>query len=222
MKKRVLISVLLVVIVSILGSVHLSAQAAQNGEGDEGGIPQVLGETLDHLREAGWTGADLNQIQERAEEQNWDEIETADPEVVAMALQLAHQNRRQLEGAEKADLAFQLAKMTQTMGQLGFDRREIARASFEGTREAVRSIEEFRKNKGPDTMKDKDSEQLREQVREQIKNRINTAMENRVRTQEKASSRNKPGPHTSENSVDADDNAPDLPPGRPDKPDHAR
>ena len=166
MQKRKLIGFSLIVYLLIVGIMVVTAQETENE------IPQFLRETQRYLREAGWSETDLQRLQERLEEHNWDEIDSADPEVVAMALQLANRNRQQLEASENADLAFQLARMSQSMLQLGFDRREIARASFEGTREAVRSIKQVRKNAEETPTENKD--ELQEQIREQIKNLINT------------------------------------------------
>jgi len=93
-----------------------------------------------------------------------------------MALQLANQEREQLEAAENADLALELAMMARSMDRSGFDQREIARASFEGTREVIRNMERIREEVGTGDMT-----QMQSMMREQIRERLDKAMENRSR-----------------------------------------
>ncbi|MCF7948371.1 MAG: hypothetical protein K9M94_07270, partial [Spirochaetia bacterium] len=107
--------------------------------------------------------------------------EGAEPEVVAMALQLANPNREKLEAAENADLALEVAVMARTMERLGFEKREIARASFEGTREVVRNMEQIREEVGTGDMT-----RMQSRMREQIRDRLYNAMENRIRASGKA------------------------------------
>ncbi|MDZ7794514.1 MAG: hypothetical protein U5P10_12730 [Spirochaetia bacterium] len=121
-------------------------------EAEDEGLPQVVREMLEQLEQEGWTEEQIAEFAEAAGERDWEEAEGAEPEVVAMALQLANQDREQLEGAENADLALELAVMAGSMERSGFEQREIARASFEGTRDVVQNMERIRDQVGAGDM----------------------------------------------------------------------
>src|SRR6056297_1697010 len=95
-------------------------------EAEEEGLPQFVREMLEQLEQEGWTEEQIAEFRNAARTRNWEEADGAEPEVLAMALQLANQEREQLEGAENADLALELAMMARTMERSGFEEREIA------------------------------------------------------------------------------------------------
>jgi len=149
--------------------------------------PQFLQETLQYMQQYGWSEAQLEQFRRAAMEQNWDDIEAAEPEIVALALRLANQNRAQLQAAENADLALELAYMARTMQRLGFQGRALAEAAFEGTRQIVRNMEQVRSQIRVHA-DDGTGEALRvrERIRERIREHLDETMEKQVQAQERA------------------------------------
>jgi len=154
---------------------------AQDQEAEDEGLPQVVREMLQQLEQEGWTEEQIAEFRDAARNRDWEETEGAEPEVLAMALQLANQDREQLEAAENADLALELAVMARTMERSGFDQREIARASFEGTREVKRNLKRIREEVGTGDMT-----QMQSMMRDQIRDRLDKAMENRSRASDRA------------------------------------
>jgi len=171
--KRIMV---IAVVIGLLFGGFAMAQEAENE-----GLPQVVREMLQQLEQEGWTEEQISDFRNAARDRNWKEAEGAEPEVLAMALQLANQDREQLEAAENADLALELAMMARTMERSGFDQREIARASFEGTREVKRNIERIREETGTGDMT-----QMQSMMREQIRTQLDKAMENRSRASGRA------------------------------------
>jgi len=157
------------------------AMAQTQEPGTDEGVPQFVREMLQQLEQQGWTQGELVQLRNAARNRNWQEAEGAEPELVAMALQLANQDREQLAGSENADLALELAVMASTMERSGFDEREIARASFEGTRNVVQNMERIREEVGTGDMT-----QVQTMMREQIRDRLDNAMKNRSRASGRA------------------------------------
>ena len=174
------------VTIFVLLFVFSGLAAAQETEQD---TPGFVREVLRELEERGWTEERLEELRTAAEERTWEEAEGSEPEVVAMALELANQDREKLEGAENADLALELARMAGTMERSGFEDREIARATFDGTRDVVQNMNrirtEARVNAADDAV---DVERIRERVRSEIRERLREAMKIRERAVGKASS----------------------------------
>lgn len=171
--------ILIAVAIGLFFGGFAMAQAQESG-GDEN-FPLFVREMLQQLEREGWTEEKIAEFRFAARNRDWEEAEGAEPEVVAMALQLANQDREQLEGAENADLALELALMARTMERSGFDEREIARASFEGTREVVQHMERIREEAGTGDMT-----QMQSMMREQMRDRLDKAMENRSRASGRA------------------------------------
>src|SRR6056297_1555797 len=171
--KRIMV---IAVVIGLLFGGFAMAQEAENE-----GLPQVVREMLQQLEQEGWTEEQISDFRNAARDRNWEETEGAEPEVLAMALQLANQDREQLEAAENADLALELAVMARTMERSGFDQREIARASFEGTREVKRNLKRIREEVGTGDMT-----QMQSMMRDQIRDRLDKAMENRSRASDRA------------------------------------
>lgn len=143
-------------------------------------MPQVVRETLELLRQEGWSEEQLEDFEAAAEERDWEDAEGAEPEVVAMALQLANQERAELDGAENAELALELAAMARNMERSGFGKNEISRAAFEGTRNAVRDMQRIRAEAGEGD-EEAAGEEIQERVRQEIHKRMNDAMDTQAR-----------------------------------------
>ncbi|MFO7849727.1 MAG: hypothetical protein R6V67_07180 [Spirochaetia bacterium] len=173
-------------LIAVVGiSLLLSAGAFVGAQETEGEMPRVVSETVELLRQDGWTEEELEEFKGAAEERDWDDAEGADPEVVAMALQLANQDREELEGAENAELALELAAMARDMERSGFQNNEIARAAFEGTREAVQDMQRIREQAGEGEAV---GDVVQERVREKIHSRMNDAMDQQSREKGRANS----------------------------------
>lgn len=206
----------------VLTMVFAGLAFAQEETGEED--PQFLREMAQELRQDGWTEEEIEEFRTAAEKRNWDEAEGADPEVVAKALQLANQDREQLEGSENADLALELAEMARNMEQAGFEGREIARAAFDGTREVVDNMQQMREQarqneqaQSGEAAEAGDMLQMRERIRDQIREHLDVAMENRSRAMERAekakeAGRGKEKPEdTPGPGAGGPDNAPEIP-----------
>jgi len=171
----------IMVIAIAIGLLFGGFAMAQDKGAEDDGLPQVVREMLQQLEQEGWTEEQIAEFRDAARNRDWEETEGAEPEVLAMALQLANQDREQLEAAENADLALELAVMARTMERSGFDQREIARASFEGTREVKRNLKRIREEVGTGDMT-----QMQSMMRDQIRDRLDKAMENRSRASDRA------------------------------------
>jgi uncharacterized protein YxeA len=169
-------------LIAVMGLLVLLSGAvwAQNTEnGDE--VPTFVRETVQRLKQEGWTEEELERFRAAAQNRNWEDAEGADPEVVAMALQLAKQDREQLEGAENADLALELARVARNMKRSGYERSEIARTAFDGTRDVLQNMVRIREEaRSGEDGKAEDSLELRERVRSQIRERLEHVKEQRV------------------------------------------
>lgn len=177
MKRAVLVTA---VVLMLSGVVSLPAQESADP-------PQLLQETLQYMQQYGWSEAQLEQFRRAAMEQNWEEAEGAEPEIVALALRLANQNRSQLQAAENADLALELAYMARTMQRLGFQERAIAAAAFEGTREVVRNMEQLRSQIQVNTDNGTgETLRVRERIRERIREHLDETIEKQAQAQERA------------------------------------
>ncbi|MFP4180613.1 MAG: hypothetical protein ACLFSA_11220 [Spirochaetaceae bacterium] len=173
-------TILLVGIISLLWTgASIGAQETE----DE--MPEFVRETIELLRQDGWSEEQLEDFRAAAEEREWEDAEDAEPEVVAMALQLANQDREELEGAENAELALELAAMARNMERSGFGKNEISRAAFEGTRAAVQDMERIRAEEGA-VEGEAVREEVQERVQQEIHKRMNDAMDRQSRARGRA------------------------------------
>lgn len=165
-------------IMLLLFSGFSTAQEAQG--------PVFLRETLQLLEQEGWPEQDIEAFRIAAQEMNWAESEGAEPEVVALALQLANQEREKLSGSENATLALELAKMTASMKRLGFENRELVRTTLDGTREVMNELAQLRNQI-------REGEEIgtgeQERIRETVRARIQSKLEEAVKSQNRAKSK---------------------------------
>lgn len=185
-------------------------------EENEDGMPQLVRETVEQLKQQGWTEEELERFRTAARSRNWEDAEGADPEVVAMALQLANQDREQLEGAENADLALELATVARNMERSGYEKQEIARTAFDGTRDVVQNMERIRERaRNGEDGNGIDKTQLRERVRSQIRDRLahakeqsSRAMNRREKAEGRGPARGKPEGTPGDGAGDSGNGAP--------------
>ncbi|MCF7929303.1 MAG: hypothetical protein K9L68_11035 [Spirochaetales bacterium] len=155
--------------------------------------PAFLRETLQQLEQAGWTQEQLAEFEEAARQMNWKSVEGTEPELVATALQLAQQDRTQLEGAENAELALQLAVMARNMRHAGYEKEAITRAALDGTRDIARNIDQLRTRiRSQHETPKAEPEQIRQRIREEIREQLNQSIARQGRTE----GRQKGGAHS--------------------------
>jgi hypothetical protein len=100
--------------------------------------PAFVDELLELLAEEGWTAEEVAALASSAEPMNWNEVEEADPEVVALALSYYRdEGGEETEPGDAALIAHELALTAIAMEQSGFDAVQVARATLEGTRDAL-------------------------------------------------------------------------------------
>jgi len=151
----------------------LSAQAS---------APEYLTAITGELERLGWTPERVEEFRDAGDDKEWDSLTEAEPDIVARALELARRGEVELQAAENVELAFELARMVQRMRELGFERRMIARVSFEGVRGLSRDLAQGRSQGEPQTGQ---SSQFRADFRERIRQHLDRANDSRQRASEK-------------------------------------
>lgn len=181
---------LLILSMALLLIIGTAAWAQETGTETE---PAFLRETLQQLEQAGWTKEQLAEFEEAARQMNWKSVEGTEPELVAAALQLAQQDRTQLEGAENAELALQLAVMARNMRHAGYEKEAITRAALDGTRDIARNIDQLRTRiRSQHETPKAEPEQIRQRIREEIREQLNQSIARQGRTE----GRQKGGAHS--------------------------
>ena len=147
------------------------------------------------LADQDWTEGEIREMVQAARRLNWEETNPENAEIVALALQLGRQDRTQLDGAENAQLALELAMAAREMKQAGIGDRDIARACMVCTREMLQEMEQLR-TQDQGTVPE---EQLREMIRNMIQNRIQAAAKEQIASR---GANAKKGPHGPEAPFD--------------------
>ncbi|MDY7028819.1 MAG: hypothetical protein SVR04_11030 [Spirochaetota bacterium] len=169
--------VLMVVLLCITG--NLAAQEAPFVE-----------QLRQRLADQDWTEGEIREMVQAARRLNWEDTDPESAEIVALALQLGRQERTQLEGAENAQLALELAMAARQMRQAGIAERDIARTCLESTREMLQEREQLRaQDQGIEP-----GEQLQERIRNMIQNRIRTAAKEQIAARGANANRGPRGP----------------------------
>jgi len=125
---------IVMVVAGLLGTAGLWAQ--------EGDRPGFVEELLSLLQSEGWTVEELRAL--AGQGVPWEEAEGANPEVVALALQLARSEDEELEPMVQALMAIDLARAAIEMENLGIGELTIALSALEGVREILTDIQAFR------------------------------------------------------------------------------
>ncbi|MFW6139320.1 MAG: hypothetical protein ACOC7U_09115 [Spirochaetota bacterium] len=168
-----------VVVVFMLGAVTVTL-----GQQEEN--PPFIEELSALLSEKGWSEQEVNNLVEAAQElEGWEDAEEADPEVVALALELGKNEDQQMEPLEQAQLALNLALTAVEMNQLGYNERAVARAALNGARDTIAEIQTWKSEGKPGS--------LGELVRENVRSRIHTTQGTELQQQARERARQRSG-----------------------------
>jgi hypothetical protein len=135
--------------------------------GQQIAVPPQVERLVRELQERGWSASQLDEFATEASALDWDATASADPEVVALALEYFREQGGDVSGAHSALMARELAGVAAVMHETGFSSLEIGRAALEGTRDAV--LDAARAGSDPGRV---DGRALGDQLRERVVSRI--------------------------------------------------
>jgi len=104
--------------------------------------PEFVSELLALLAEEGWTAEQVRAL--ATQNADWEKAEGADPEVAALALELAVSEDGEMEPMEQALLAISVAEAAIQMEAMGIGEMAIALAALEGVRDILNDVKSFR------------------------------------------------------------------------------
>lgn len=99
-----------------------------------------VAELARELQNADWDSEEIEELVAAAEQLDWEAVEGANPQAVALALQFGAEENSELSGPEQAQLALELAVAAAQMEAVGLDQLDIARAALNGARSAIGEI----------------------------------------------------------------------------------
>ncbi|MGQ9616416.1 MAG: hypothetical protein ACUVWJ_08455 [Spirochaetota bacterium] len=137
------------------------------------------------LESRGWTDEKITQLVEATKSFDWRGTEGADPEVVALALELGKREEAGMGPLEQAQLALELALTAVEMESLGYQERTVARAALNGVRNILTDIRRWREGGREGN--------LGELVRNRLRNEIRTACSLQVQEQTRERTRERVG-----------------------------
>jgi len=137
--------------------------------------PPFVDELTALLESRGWSEEEVFNLAEAAKELEWEQAEGADPEVVALALELGKKQEATMEPLEQAQLALELALTAVEMESLGYNERVVARAALNGVRDIVSDIKNWKQTGKQGN--------LGELIRNRLRNEVHTASRLEVREQ---------------------------------------
>lgn len=111
---------------------------------ETGDTPPFIEELSGLLEGRGWSAEDVARVVEAAKTLDWEGAEGADPEVVALALELGKREEADMEPLEQAQLALELALTAVEMESLGYGERSVARAALNGVRNILSDIRSWK------------------------------------------------------------------------------
>lgn len=147
--------------------------------------PEFVNELLVLLQREGWTAGELRAL--AAQNVPWEDAAGAEPEVVALALELARSEDQELEPMTQALMAIDLARAAMEMESLGMGELTIAVTALQGVREILGDVRAFRLgeiegNLGEairTRMRERVATAARAQAQERIQSRVQEAKANR-------------------------------------------
>jgi hypothetical protein len=152
---------------------------------ETGDTPPFVDKLSGLLESRGWSTEEIASIIEASKTLNWERAEGADPEVVALALELGKREESGMEPLEQAELALQLALTTMEMKSLGYEERAVARAALNGVRNVLREIIRWREGGKEGN--------LGELIRNRLRNEVRSACYLQVREQTRERTRERVG-----------------------------
>ena len=100
-------------------------------------IEPVLAEILEELRGDGWSADELQRFASSASGLDWRLVEGVRPDIVALALSYVRSESSDTESDNVALLAFEIARSSRAMQDLGFRTADIARTTNSVARETL-------------------------------------------------------------------------------------
>lgn len=116
----------------------LHAQNVQAGE------PQLVQALVAQLEQNGFGTGEGTAIAQAATSLNWSGTEGASPQVIALALEFAHQNNPSITPGEQAQLALQVALAAAEMHAAGVDERSTAVVALNAVRTMLQEMQQLR------------------------------------------------------------------------------
>ncbi len=129
---------LTVILVAAVLVVAAAPMFAAQGEG-----PGFVQELLGQLAADGWSAQETQALSDAAASLDWSGSQGVNPQVVALALELAKSREQSLTGPGEAEIALQLALAAAQMKAVGFDDHAAASAALGGVQVALSSIQSW-------------------------------------------------------------------------------
>jgi len=152
----------------------------------DGQQPEFVSELLSLLAQEGWTPEEVRAL--AAQDVAWEEAEGADPEVVALALELAKSEDAELEPMAQALMAVDLARAAMQMESLGIGELTIALTALEGVREILMDVQAFRSGELSGNL----GESIRNRMQERVAGAARAQADKRIRDRVQEAQRNRP------------------------------
>lgn len=163
----------------------------QATEGHTEGFMEGFFEMLSSiLIESGWSDEEVAALIEEARKLEWYKAEKADPEVVALALQLGKKEGIDFEPMEQARLAIEVANTAVEMEMLGYSERMVARSTLNGVRNMLGDIREWKQEGKKAKLGPIIQNHMKAQVRIAAMSQVHEYARKRVKKQNKGASEN--------------------------------
>ena len=98
------------------------------------------------LRQAGWAEEDVLSVMAELDQFSWDNLDRTSAQAAAISLNYAYERDSIVSAEEAALLAFEIARASSAMAQVGISRRDIARTAGLGTRSIIEKRESARQD----------------------------------------------------------------------------
>lgn len=102
-----------------------------------------------NLQQRGWSEEDIGQMMIQARLMDWEEVESADPEMVGYALSYGYRKGEAVDpelAQTRAQLAHELALATMEMERNGYEPQAVAKAAANGVRDTMEQIQNWKEN----------------------------------------------------------------------------
>ena len=162
------------IIVLVVGLALIVGSPLWSQEGERSAF---VGELLELLEGEGWTPEDVRAL--AAQEVDWEQVEGANPEVVALGLQFARSMDEDMQPMTQSLLAINLAQAAIEMEAVGIGELTITLNALEGVRNILTDIKAFRSG-------DMTGKELGETIRTTIRERVSKAAQEDAQDRERA------------------------------------
>ncbi len=136
----------------------------------ESGGPSFVPGLLAQLSTDGWSTQETEALSAAASQLDWSGTQGGDPQVVALALELAKSQDQSLSATEEAQLGLQLAQSAVQMSAVGLDTHSEAAAALAAVRGVLAAIQAWRAGGSQGDLGELIRESVARAVRGQIQN----------------------------------------------------